>query len=135
MFRNIRIYYLIALKFISRNTKALSVLFILLLGLGIFLWQAAFFSPKDSITEGFIGTFQEHDLPIEVTRLLSKSLVDSDNGGNFKPGLVEGWETNNDATNYKFKLKNDLKWTDGTSIKSSDLEFAIPDVEVSTRDK
>ena len=132
--RQFRIFYLIAIKSISRNK--IPVVFVLIAALAIIalLWQAILFTPKTAITEGFIGTFQEHDLPIEVTKLLSQSLVDSDKGGNFKPGLVEGWETNNDATIYKFKFKDNLKWADGSSLKSSDIEFSIPDVEVSYPD-
>ena len=92
-----------------------------------------FFHP--SLREGFVGTYQEHNLPHEVTRLVSKSLVESDENGRIKPVLVTGWETNNDATIFKFKLKEDLKWSDGQKIKSSDLEFDIPETVISYPDE
>src|SRR3989344_5992022 len=40
-------------------------------------------------------------------------------------------ETNNDATIFTFKLKPGLFWTNGTPVRSEDLEFSIPDVDVS----
>lgn len=92
------------------------------------------FFNSNSITLGLIGTYQEHDLPEEVTKLISKGLVEADNNGRIKGQLVSGWETNNDATQFKFKLKDNLNWTDGSAVKSWDLVFAIPNVEVSTPD-
>lgn len=86
------------------------------------------------ISEGLVGTYQEHDLPEEVTKLLSGSLVKVDEVGIMVGDLASGWETNNDATVFKFKLKNGIKWTDKTDVKSSDLAFSIPAVEISYPD-
>lgn len=87
-----------------------------------------------SISLGLIGTYQEHDLPIEVTRLISQGLVEVDEAGRIKGNLVSGWDTNNDATEFKFKLKDGLKWVDNTPIYSKDLVFAIPNTEITTPD-
>lgn len=92
------------------------------------------FYSGNSIRIGLVGTYQEHDLPAEVTKLLSNSLVLADKASRVKPNLVEGWETNNDATEFKFKLKDNLTWVDGTKIVASDLEFPIPDVDISYPD-
>lgn len=89
-----------------------------------------FYKPN-SITLGFVGTYQQHDLPLEVIKLTSEGLIKSDESGRSKPNLVSGWDTNNDATEFKFKLKDDLKWIDGSLIQSSDLEFAIANARVS----
>lgn len=123
---------LIGIKIISRNKKWLifgAAIFLLLL---ISQIKFNFFYNPNSISLGFIGTYEEHDLPDEVTKLLSKGLVKSDAEGRIKPNLVAGWETNNDATSFKFKLTEDLRWIDNSSNKSDDLFFTIPNVEVKT---
>lgn len=85
---------------------------------------------QNSIRVGLIGTYQEHDLPIEVTRLISAGLVEALADGRIRPNLVSGWEVNNDATEFKFKLKDNLKWSDNTQVKADDLEFAVPNTKV-----
>ncbi len=89
---------------------------------------------QNSIRVGLIGTFQEHDLPEELTKLVSASLVEASSDGKLRSNLVKGWEVNNDATQFKFKLKDDLRWSDNTPIKTTDLEFAIPNTNVSYPD-
>src|SRR5205823_650913 len=60
--------------------------------------------------------------------------VVAEKDGKIKPNLVSGWEVNNDATVFKFKLKPDLTWVDNTPVKSSDLIFSIPNTDVSYPD-
>lgn len=129
--RSLRLLLLIFLEYFKRN-KAWTIGGVILL-VTLIIIQAKLnpFHPQASIRVGLIGTFQEHDLPIEVTRLLSDPLVEASSDGKIKPNLVTGWEVNNDATNFKFKLKDNLKWSDNTSIKATDLEFSIPNTEVS----
>jgi len=102
----------------------------------IFFLQARFnllFKDQD-LRIGLIGTYQEHDLPEEVTRLVSTGLVKADEKGKIKPNLVTGWEVNNDITSFKFKLKDNLKWSDGKLLKAQDLVIVIPNTEVSFPD-
>ena len=88
---------------------------------------------QNHLSEGVIGTYQKHDLPESVSRLISSSLVNFDDSGRVIPNLAENWEANQELTEFSFKLKSQT-WTDGTQVKSSDLEFSIPDVEVSYPD-
>ncbi len=92
------------------------------------------FYNSNSITLGFIGTYQEHDLPKEVTRLLSQSLVEEGGDGRIHGKLAAGWDTNNDATVFKFKLKDNLTWADNSQIKAQDLAISIPNVEITSPD-
>jgi len=125
---------LIAIEFFKRN-KVVLISTILALALIIFAqYKFKIFFNQNSISIGLIGTFQEHDLPIEVTRLLSQGLVEIDDSGRARPKLVTGWETNNDATSFKFKLKDNLEWVDKTQIKSNDLDFTIPNIEIDYSD-
>ena len=88
-----------------------------------------------SLTEGLIGTYQEHDLPESLTRLVSAGLTKTDEKGGITGDLAAGWEVNSDATNFKFRLKKDLYWSDGSKLRADDLEFSIPDVEIGYPDE
>lgn len=130
-----KVFLLICIEVIKRN-KFWLILFLLIIFLSV-LAQVKFrlFYNPNQLSLGFIGTYQEHDLPQEVTRLISQSLIEMDEKGRAKGKLVSGWETNNDATEFRFKLKMELKWADGTAIKSQDLTFSVPNTEVSTPDE
>lgn len=84
---------------------------------------------------GLIGTYQEHDIPLEVTKLISESLVTTDENGRVKPNIVTDWEINNSATEFRFRLKDGLLWSDGTPIQASDIIFNIPNTEVTFPDE
>lgn len=130
----LKLWFLIAVKLINRH-KALFIGLVILLPIIIFLEiKFNLFFNTNNISLGFIGTYQEHDLPIQVTQLISEGLVKADASGHIKPNLVSGWEVNNDATSFKFKLRPDLKWADGSPIRSKDLIFEIPNVEISFPD-
>lgn len=122
---------MIILTYLSRSKK---VIFLggLVLAFLIFLqFKFNFFYWSNTLRIGLVGTYKEHDIPLEVTNLLSDSLVEAGDDGKMLPKMVKGWETNNDATVFKFKLKDDLKWADNSKVLTEDLSFNIPDVEVS----
>lgn len=41
------------------------------------------------------------------------------------PNLAESWEANADATEYTFKLREGVKWSDGTPFTTADLAFTV----------
>lgn len=127
----LKLTFLIALEYIKRNLKYFLVLLATLILIFIAQFKFSLLLPPESIRIGIVGTYQEYDLPTDVTKFVSSGLVKADENSRVKPNLITGWETNNDATIFKFKLKNDLNWSDGKKIISSDLVFSIPDVEVS----
>lgn len=131
--QNFKIGLLILINLIKRWLKiiALSLAGIIIF-LTIIFKLSLFENPK--LSEGIIGTYQEHDLPDSVTHLLSQSLVEADQEGRMTGKLASGWEVNNDATVFKLRLKTGLFWNDGTKLISQDLEFSIPDVVVSYPD-
>lgn len=134
-FQSVRLTYLIAIIYIKRNwqmgfTAIVLVCLITFLQIKFDILQLN----KNTISEGLVGTYQEHDLPVEVTNLLSQGLVIADKNGRMFPNLVSDWKVNDDATVYTFKLKPDLKWVDGSLVKTQDLEFIIPNTDVNLLD-
>ena len=129
-----RLTILIVLEHLKRSRAGILGAIILFLILAVAQIKFSFFYSPEIIRIGLIGTYQDHDLPGEVTKLVSTGLVAADQNGRVKPDLVTGWEVSNDATEFKFKLKDGLFWIDGSQIKASDLEFSIPNTEVSYPD-
>ncbi|SEP74520.1 peptide/nickel transport system substrate-binding protein [Devosia sp. YR412] len=41
------------------------------------------------------------------------------------PNLAERWESNADATEYTFKLRDGVKWSDGTPFTTEDIAFTV----------
>lgn len=131
---NFKISFLVAITLMRRNSGRVFLLLLSLLAVIFLQVKFNFINLGPNIvTEGFVGTFQEHDLPPEVTRLASQGLVDIDEAGRVIPSLAE-FEVNKEATQYKFKLRDGVKWINGEQIKSSDLEFSIPNTSISFPD-
>jgi peptide/nickel transport system substrate-binding protein len=42
-----------------------------------------------------------------------------------RPDLAESWEHNTDNTAWTFKLRNDVKWSDGKAFSADDVKFSI----------
>ncbi|MBI2334855.1 hypothetical protein HYU96_03550 [Candidatus Daviesbacteria bacterium] len=124
-FKFLKIQGLILLRLISRRRKLILTIFLLTALIGFLLTKFNLLPQERVLRIGMVGTYQEHDLPPEVTGLLSAGLTD----------LTSGREVNNDATIFKFKLKEDLSWVDNTPLTAGDLEFNIPDTEMSIQDR
>lgn len=123
-FKFFKIFTLIFLRLIARRRKWITAAFFSILLLALIQAKFNIFPGSNILRIGLVGTYQEHDLPPEVTSLLSGSL----------PELVSSREVNNDATIFKFRIKEGLRWSDNTSLTAEDLEFNIPDAEMSMQD-
>lgn len=132
--KSLKLGWLIILEYVKRNRELTVAGIVILLSLIFLLAKLNIFYSAPTLRIGLIGTYQEHDLPLAVTKLISKGLVEATQAGRLKPNLVAGWEVNNDATQFKFKLKDNLRWNDNSKIKSSDLDFPIPNTTLSYPD-
>ncbi|MCD0449832.1 ABC transporter substrate-binding protein [Actinocorallia sp. API 0066] len=56
----------------------------------------------------------QQDITGTILRNLFDSLVHQDGEGKFHPWLAESWEVADDLKSYTFKLRKDVKFTDGT---------------------
>jgi peptide/nickel transport system substrate-binding protein len=138
--QKLRFYYKYFLTFLARissKSKYQIVLFAALAAfLGLFVWFGVNFSPsftKPVIKQGIIGTHTETDLPEMATKLLSTGLVKIDQSGNPQPDLAEKWEATSEGKVYTVTLKQDIYWSDGTPIKTSD--FSVPFKEANVEQK
>lgn len=87
-----------------------------------------FFVSPGVVSEGMVGIYSQHNLPSQVTNLISEPLIFIDKNGRPQPNLLVGWQTNNDASIYTFRLKDQLYWSDGTKVRVQDIE--IPSIKL-----
>ena len=124
-FKAFKILVLIFVHLIARWWKWIFIPFLFILLLGLVQAKFNFFPGSSILRIGMVGTYQEHDMPVEVTSLLSVGFME----------LVSSREVNNNGTIFKFKIKENLKWSDNTFLTANDFEFNIPDAEMSIPDE
>ena len=54
-----------------------------------------------------------------------ESLVTYENDGTFTPTLLESWEINDNATEYRLNVRKGVTWNDGTPFTAADVAFNI----------
>ncbi len=133
-FKNLKLALLIFVEYVKRNKKWLILAILAISLLLLIQYKFKIFFQTNYLRMGLVGTYQEYDIPIDVTRLTSSALVVADSEGRMGPGLAQSWDVNNDATEFKFKLRENLSWVDGTPLLASDLEIAIPNAEFNVLD-
>ncbi len=129
-FKKALLSFRVASLFIKRRVKWLSfaaILLILIAGVFLIFKDELL---KQFISEGLVGTYTEDDLPPVVVNLLSQSLVVVNTKGMAEGSVASSWQTNNDATIYTVKLRDNLYWSDGTKLRAADIDFSLPDVGI-----
>jgi len=61
----------------------------------------------------------------EIFMLIYDSLITFDENMQPVPSLAESWEVNQDSLQWTFKLRRDVKWSDGESFTSKDVKFTF----------
>lgn len=132
--RQVRFAVLVVGKLISRYRLRIIFIIVMLSLIAYGVYSYLSLSNKQTVSEGIIGTFTENDLPPIVTQLVSQGLIGLDKTGSPAAQLAKEWTSNDSSTEYWFKLKNNLYWSDGTKLVASDLPISVPNVELSTPD-
>lgn len=127
--RKIRLYIAILRLFIRRFLLQI----VAGIGIGVFafifrenLITLPIFSAPQKI--GFVGRFTAENLPLTIQRKISTGLTQLDNTGEPIPGIANSWENREEGKVWVFKLKDGLRWQDGTRIASQDLKYNFPGV-------
>jgi len=111
----------------------LYVLLGLFLGFSVFwVWvnfNSVFFKQTPSEKVGYVGNFTENTLPTEIETKISYGLFELDKNKVPKKALVEEYKIKDGGKTYWFKIKEGLKWQDGTDFKTEDIRYDFKDVE------
>lgn len=85
-------------------------------------------TPRDGGTLTFAtdiepDVFDPHVSPADIVGVLMRNVFDSlvaqDGDGRFRPWLATSWEVSEDGTAYTFRLRRDVRFTDGTPFDAT----------------
>lgn len=78
---------------------------------------------------GIIGESTLNNLPPDITNQLSLGLTATTVDGSVVPALAERWTIEQDGKTYRFVLKENIVWQDGSAVTPDDIQYSFPDVE------
>ncbi len=81
---------------------------------------------------GIIGQFTIYSLPDIITDQLSVGLTAITDDGGVVPVLAQRWAVEQGGKTYRFVLKEDLKWSDGSKVEPEEIQFNLKDTTVAT---
>lgn len=87
--------------------------------------------PKSGISVGIVGqpnNFLPHNVTSDGEKIVSQMVFRSlfkYQDGELKTDLLSNWSVSDDLTTYNLKLKDGVKWQDGTPITSNDIIYTL----------
>lgn len=78
---------------------------------------------------GVIGEYSLDNLPPAIKNQLSAGLTSTQPDGSTIPLLATRWAVEQEGTQYRFLLQENLVWNDGQPLTSEDVQYTFPDVE------
>ncbi len=112
-----------------------------LVGLATFLLLLRFYPliihivPTDNKTIiGISGTYTKDKIPEFILKKVGRGLTKVETDGKISPDLASSWEIKDNGKTYNFKLKKDIKFSDGTRFTSRSIQYSFKDVTISRPD-
>ncbi len=81
---------------------------------------------------GIIGSYTTTTLPDEIQRQLSAGLTTIAEDGSAVGALADRWTIEQENKTYRFQLKKNLLWQDGTLITPEEVNYVFPETPVIT---
>jgi len=79
---------------------------------------------------GYDFSVRIDSLPEEINNKISNGLLFVNNKGEIYPLLASSWEKLNNGLTYRFHIKKDVLWNDGTLFTVKDISYKFKDVAV-----
>ncbi len=131
--KTLRYYYWIAIAFTQKNIKLILLSFLLsIVGIISIISVAPYlisYTTTKKETIGIVGSYDYTNLPDEVLSKVSNGLVFINEKGEVVPVLVDSWEVTDKGKEYRFYLKKNLYWNDGSKFTAKDITYKFKDVE------
>jgi len=128
-------------KVLSKKERYLFILLALILIISlIYLPLALYFRNTEEVAayggtykEGIIGEphlinpllSQSNDADKDLVNIIYSGLLKYDDAGNFVNDLAESYEISSDGLRYRFRIKDNAFWHDGTPVTADDVVFTI----------
>lgn len=137
--KSFRYYYWFFFEFIKKNVFliiiSIFITVIIIISLTSFTPQITnILFPQQNII-GLIGAYNQSNLPDDITKKITNSLLYINSKGEYVPALANSWEVTNNGLIYKFYLKKDLLWNDGKLFTANDIKLDFKDVKTTAVDK
>lgn len=136
--KSFRYFYWMTVAFLKKNAQLILLSFlagvigvISIVSLSPYFVQAM---TKKKVVVGIAGTYQFNQVPEQILSKISNSLIYVNEKGEIIPLLADSWEQVNDGTEYRFHLKKNLTWGDGSDFTSKDIKYSFKDVTIETPD-
>lgn len=128
---NLRYFVRLTTTFIwrFRVILVLGVVFGILAFLGLRFILPVFFERKVERI-GRTGRYTPTELPPSVLGLVSQGLTKIDTDGSVKPNISDTWEAVDGGKEWRFHIKNNLVWQDGSRLSSADISYNFEDVQI-----
>ncbi|MEI6533155.1 MAG: ABC transporter substrate-binding protein [Candidatus Roizmanbacteria bacterium] len=78
---------------------------------------------------GLVGNYDINSLPDIIVSQFSNRLVFINEKGDIVPILAESWEYLNNGKEYRFHIRKDLIWSNGSKFTARDLDYKFKDIE------
>src|SRR5690348_9813943 len=88
-----------------------------------------------TVNVGLVGTYTPDTLPPVVINKISEGLTAVSPNGKILPGIAKNWQVLDGGKTYKFFLRHDITFSNGTPITSDRILYNFTDVHVERPDK
>src|SRR3989344_3129685 len=130
--KKIRFYYRFTTALTTKYWK--SILVGTLLGSTAFVFAPRFFRLlyylRSTYTIAYVARPTLSELPLEIQRKISSGLTFVDNSGSPQPALSSSWVATDSGKTYIFTIQENLRWHDGTPVKSSHIKYQFKDAQI-----
>src|SRR3989344_2659024 len=134
-----RLLFWLFKAYLKKRGKVIALSF--LLGLAIFFllvttspFLARLIPSEKKVTVGVVGAFSVHNLPSFIVGKISQGLTTVDRNGQIKPAVAAAWQTEDNGKRFVFKLKDDLRFHDGSKVTSKSIGYDFKDVSIERPD-
>lgn len=85
---------------------------------------------KDLRRVGLVGAYTVDTLPPSILEKVSIGLTVIDQDGTADPGIAERWTAEDNGKSYRFVLRDDVIWHDGSRLKPTDIQLSFADTQI-----
>ena len=137
--KSFRYYYWFSQEYFKKHLKIITLSFFISLILIVSFislspYLITVITPKKEVI-GYIGNYNETNLPEEIISYISNSILVIGSKGNYLPVLAKYWEIKKNGQEYLIHLKSDLYWNDGKNFQAKDFNLEFKDVKTEIVDK
>lgn len=131
--RHFRFLFRLTLVFLHRHLLPIGLsvaLGVLVFAFGSPVYQRYF--GKKQVRIGIVGRHSPDELPKSISQLITLGLTQLAEDKTVLPSVAKFWEVNQDSKAYKFYLRDDLLWQDGSHFTAKDINLDLKSAQWQT---